>query len=328
MGAYLARRLLYMVLTVFLVSIVSFLIIQLPPGNYLNTVAAQMTADGQVDEQALAVLEQRYGLDQPLPVQYLTWMGGMLQGDFGYSFQWNMPVADLIGSRVLLSLGISLCALLVTWLIAFPIGIYSAVRRYSVGDYVFTMIGFIGLAVPEFLLGLVLAYVAFRFLGQDVGGLVSPEYENAAWNLGKVLDVIGHLWMPVLVIGAAGTAALIRVLRSTILDEMGKPYVEAARAKGLSERRLLLKYPVRLSLGPFLSTVGWVLPALVSGEVVVSIVFNLPTTGPLLLQALKAQDMYLAGSFILMLSLLTVIGTLISDLLLARSDPRIRYSYR
>jgi peptide/nickel transport system permease protein len=328
MGSYLLRRLLYLVPTIFLISVVSFLIIQLPPGSYLDTVIAEMAAEGQVDETRIAVLEQRYGLDEPLHVQYFSWVGGMLHGDFGESFLWNAPVSELIGSRLLLSIAISLCALLVTWMLAFPIGIYSAVRRYSFGDYAFTMVGFVGLAVPEFLLGLGLAYVAFTYFGQDVGGLFSPEFQDSAWNLGKVLDLLSNVWMPVVVVGAAGTAALIRTLRSTLLDELAKPYVDTARAKGLTERRLLLKYPVRMALGPFLSTVGWVLPALVSGEVVVSIVFNLPTTGPLLLQALKAQDMYLAGSFIMILSLLTVLGTLLSDLLLAWSDPRIRYGNR
>jgi peptide/nickel transport system permease protein len=231
----------------------------------------------------------------------------------------------LIGSRLLWTIAISVGSLLVTWLIAFPVGIYSAVRKYSIGDYVMTLISFIGLAVPEFMIALVLMWVSFRYLDQSVGGVNSPEYRDAAWSVGKVLDLAQHLWIPIVIVGAASTAGLIRIMRANLLDELNKPYVVTARAKGLEERKLLIKYPVRLAANPFVSTVGWVLPGIISGEVIIGVVLSLPTIGPLLLQALLSQDMYLAGSLILILSVLTLIGTLLSDILLAWLDPRIRY---
>jgi peptide/nickel transport system permease protein len=327
MPQYIARRLLYMIPTLFVISIVSFAIIQLPPGDYLTSMVATMAATGEtVDEAALAALEQRYGLGQPLHVQYWKWISGIvLRGDFGQSFEWNQPVSALIWGRLALTFVISLAALLFTWFIAFPVGIYSAVRQYSLGDYLATVVGYVGLAIPNFLLALVLMYIAFKYFNQSVGGLFSPEYMEAGWSPGKVWDLLKHLWIPVVIIGTAGTAGLIRIMRANLLDELHKPYVVTARAKGLPEKRLLLKYPVRVALNPFVSTVGWTLPALVSGAAIVSIVLNLPTSGPILLRALMSQDMYLAGSFIMLLSALTVIGTLISDILLAWLDPRIRY---
>ena len=327
MFAYVIRRLLYMVPTLFAISLVSFLIIQLPPGDYLSTMVANLAAQGDtVDSTRLNALEARYGLDQPIYVQYWKWISGIvLRGDFGHSFEWNRPVSTLIWDRLALTFVLSLSTLLFIWAVAFPTGIYSAVRKYSIGDYVATFLGFIGLAIPNFLLALVLMYVSFKFFNQSVGGLFSPDYIEAPWSWGKVVDLLSHLWIPMIVLGTAGTAGLIRIMRANLLDELHKPYVETARAKGLSETRLLLKYPVRVALNPFVSTVGWVLPELVSGAAIVSIVLSLPTTGPLLLRALKSQDMYLAGGFIMMLSVLTVVGTLISDLLLAWLDPRIRY---
>jgi peptide/nickel transport system permease protein len=323
---YILRRVLYMIPTLFAISIVSFVIIQLPPGDYLTSLVATMASTGEtVDRAQLVALEQRYGLGQPLYVQYWKWISGiLLRGDFGQSFEWNQPVSSLIWGRLALTFVLSLSTLLLTWFIAFPIGIYSAVRQYSVGDYVSTIIGYVGLAIPNFLLALVLMYIAFKYFNQSVGGLFSPEYADAPWTLAKVWDMLKHLWIPVIIIGTAGTAGLIRIMRANLLDELHKPYVVTARAKGLSETKLLLKYPVRMALNPFVSTLGWTLPVLVSGAAIVSIVLSLPTAGPLLLRALMSQDMYLAGSFIMLLSTLTVIGTLISDILLAWLDPRIR----
>ncbi len=327
MISFLLRRLAYMVATLFAISIVAFAIIQLPPGNFLSAYASELSSRGEsVDQGQLRALEERYGLNDSIVVQYWKWISNIiLHGDFGQSFEWGKPVSELIGDRLGLTVVLAIGTLLLSWAIAFPIGVYSAVRQHTIGDYVFTFIGFIGLAVPNFMLALLFLYISFRFFGQSVGGLFSPEYVDAAWNLGKVLDLLSHLWIPILIIGMAGTATLIRVMRANLLDELRKPYVTTARAKGLRERDVLLKYPVRMSLSPFISTVGWVLPTLISGEVLVSIVLSLETTGPLLLRALLSQDMYLAGGFILILSALTVIGTLLSDLLLVFWDPRIRY---
>ncbi len=326
MFQFLLRRLLYMIPTLIAISIVAFVIIQLPPGDFLTTMVASMAAQGEdVDQTALQALKDQYGLGQPVHIQYLKWMQGIiLRGDFGDSFGWNKAVSDLVWSRLALTFVLSLASLLFVWVVAFPIGIYSAVKQYSVGDYVATFFGFLGLAIPNFLLALILMYIAFRYFNQSVGGLFSPEYQEAPWTWGKVADLFAHLWVPVVIIGTAGTASLIRIMRANLLDELRKPYVVTARAKGLPEWRLLFKYPVRVALNPFVSTVGWVLPTLVSGAAIVSIVLSLPTTGPLLIRALQQQDMYLAASFIMLLSILTVIGTLVSDLLLAWLDPRIR----
>jgi peptide/nickel transport system permease protein len=324
---YLLKRILYMIPTLFAISIVAFVIIQLPPGDYLTTLVASLASQGeQVDPAALHALRERYGLGQPLYVQYFKWISNiLLRGDFGQSFAWNMPVSALIWERVALTFVLSLASLLFVWIVAFPIGIYSAVKQYTLGDYVATFIGFIGLATPSFLIALVLMYIAFKYFNQSVGGLFSPDYQEAPWTWGKVWDLLGHLWIPVIILGTEGTASLIRVMRANLLDELRKPYVVTARAKGLPEWKVILKYPVRLALNPFISTIGYVLPGLVSGSAILSIVLSLPTTGPLLFRALLSQDMYLAASFILMLSVLTVIGTLLSDVLLAWLDPRIRY---
>jgi peptide/nickel transport system permease protein len=327
LAAYVLRRLLLMIPTLFAISVVSFAIIQLPPGDFLDSMLAELEAQGDgMDDQQVAAIRARYGLDQPVWVQYFDWIGGILtRGDFGMSFEWNRPVSELLWDRLGLTVAVAFSALLATWLIAFPIGIYSAVRKYSVGDYLFTAFGMIGLATPSFLVALILMYVAFAWFGQSVGGLFSPEYRDAPWSWGKFTDLLAHVWIPLLVIATNGTAGLIRILRANLLDELDKPYVVTARAKGLTEARLLVKYPIRAALNPFVSSLGYVLVGIVSGEAIISVVLNLPTTGPLLLQALKAQDMYLAASFILMLSVLTVIGTLMSDILLAVLDPRIRY---
>ncbi|MEZ5837549.1 MAG: ABC transporter permease [Geminicoccaceae bacterium] len=323
---YIVKRIIWMVPFLFAVSIVAFLLIQAPPGDYLTTYIAKLGESNEVLDQAtIDNLRMRFGLDQPLYVQYFKWVTNLLHGDFGMSFEWRQPVSDLIWERMGLTLILSFSTLLFTWAVAFPIGVYSAVRKYSLGDYVATFIGFIGLATPNFLLALVLMYIGVVYFGADVGGLFSDRYANAPWSMAKVVDLMKHLWLPMVVLGTSATASLIRIMRANLLDELNKPYVDTARAKGLSEFRLIMKYPVRVALNPFISTIGWVLPNLVSGAVVTAIVLSLPTAGPLMLQALLAQDMYLAGAFVLLLSSLTVIGMLISDILLVLLDPRVRY---
>jgi peptide/nickel transport system permease protein len=325
MAQFMLKRVLFMIPTLFVISIITFIIIQLPPGDFVSSMVANATAQGtNIDAAEIQAMRARYGLGESLPVQYLKWMSGIVRGDFGFSYAFNEPANNLIKGRLGFTLLLSFSALLMTWAIAFPIGIYSAVRKYSPGDYLFTLVGFLGLAVPDFLLALVMMYIAFKYFGQSVGGLFSEKYIDAPWSFDRVLDLAGHLWIPMVIIGMAGTAGLIRILRANLLDELFKPYVVTARSKGISERRVLLRYPVRIALNPFISTIGWTLPALFSGETIVGVVLSLPTIGPLLLNALKSQDMYLAGSIILILSTLTVIGTLISDILLAWNDPRIR----
>ncbi|MBC7319161.1 ABC transporter permease [bacterium] len=323
---YILRRILYMVPTLILISVVSFIIIQLPPGDFLTSYIAQLSQTGEtVDEATIAALKKRYGLDQPYYIQYFMWVKGMFQGDFGQSFEWNRPVSQLIWERLGLTVAVSIFTMLFSWALSFPIGMYSATHQYSLGDYFATFIGYIGLATPNFMIALILMWIAYSVFGASVGGLFSPQYVEAPWSWGKFLDLLNHLWIPAIVIGMGGTAGLIRTLRANLLDELHKPYVVTARAKGVPERRLLWRYPLRLAIIPWISTVGWTLPGIVSGETIVAVVLSLPTTGPLLLRALQSQDMYLAGSFIMFLSFLTVIGTLISDILLGWVDPRIRY---
>ena len=326
MIGYVIRRLVYMIPTLFGMSLISFLIIQLPPGDYLTSMVASMSDSGQtVDPAQIERLKSIYGLGQPFYIQYGKWMWGILsRGDFGFSFEWNQPVAGLIWSRMGSTLLISFLALIFVWAVSLPIGIYSAVRRHSVGDHVFTLFGFLGLAIPNFILALALMYIGYKYFGLSVGGLYSPEFADADWSFDKFVDLLAHLWIPIIIIGASGTAALIRILRANLTDELHKPYVVTARAKGLPEYRVILRYPVRIALNPFVSAIGWVLPHLVSGVTIVAIVLNLPTAGPLLFRALVSQDMYLAGSFILLLSALTLVGMLVSDVLLALLDPRIR----
>ncbi len=324
---YVVRRSLMMIPTILGISLVAFLVISLPPGSYLDAYVANLAATGEdVDQATIDNLEQRFGLDKPVPIQYVTWIKGIvLRGDFGESFDWGKPVTSLIWQRLSLTFAISVFTLLLTWVIAFPIGIYSAVKQYTIGDYIATLFGFVGLAIPSFLLALILMFMSFKFLNTDIGGLFSTEYQEAPWSWAKVVDLLKHLWIPAIILGTGGTAGLIRTIRANLLDELHKPYVKTARAKGLSELRLLFKYPLRVALNPFFSTVGWSLRYLVSGSTIISVVLNLPTTGPLLLRALMAQDMYLAGTFILMLSVMTVFGTLISDIILGVVDPRIRF---
>ncbi|PCK86171.1 ABC transporter permease [Rhizobium sophoriradicis] len=326
MLVFIAKRLLWMIPSLFAVSFLAFVLIQLPPGDYVTTYIATLAASNEiVDQNTAAQLRERFGLDDPMLIQYFKWMWGILsRGDFGISFEWQQPVSDLIWERMALTLVLAISTLIATWAIALPIGVFSAVRKYSIGDYFFTAFTFFGLAVPSFLLALVLMYIAAVEFGQDVGGLFSPQYENAPWSLAKMVDLFSHLWLPVIILAVSSTASLIRVMRANMLDELPKPYVTTARAKGLSEFRLLMKYPLMIALNPFISTIAWLLPNLISGSVVVAIVLNLPTAAPLLLQALMAQDMYLAGAFVLLICALTLIGSLISDILLALVDPRIR----
>lgn len=326
MASYIVKRLLYTIPTIFVISVVVFAVIQLPPGDYVTSYVMRLEQEGNsVSQQRIDQMRRQYGLDQPGYVRYIKWMSGVLKGDFGYSFEWNRPVIELIGSRLALTFVVSFTSLIFTWVVGFLIGFYSATHQYSVGDYLATSLGFIGLATPNFMLALVIMWFAYARFGYTYGGLFSPEYLIAPWDLAKVGDMVKHLWLPVVVIGTSGTAGQIRILRANLLDELQKPYVITAKAKGVPNWKLVLKYPVRIALIPFISTAGWRLSTLVSGSVVTATVLNLPTTGPMLLQALKSQDMYLAGSFILFLSLLTVLGTLISDILLAVLDPRIRY---
>ncbi len=325
MLGYILRRLLIGVGTVWAISVIAFTIIQLPPGDYVTSYIAQLMATGTlVTQEEAENLRIQYGLNQPIYVQYAKWMWLVLHGNFGMSMEWKRPVTQVIGDRLLLTAVLAFAAVLFTWVLAIPIGIYSAVRQYSMGDYAFTFLGFIGLAVPNFLLALVIMYLAFAYFDASVGGLFSPQYLDAPWSLDRVWDLIKHLPLPALILGFAGTAQLVRILRANLLDELRKPYVVTARAKGLSEARVILKYPVRVALNPFVSTIGYVFPYLVSGSIIVSVVLSLPTVGPLLLKALIAQDMFLAGTIVLLLGIMTVIGTLISDILLVWIDPRIR----
>ena len=322
---FIIRRTLVALVTIWVISVVSFIIIQLPPGDFLTTYAANLRAMGELaPEEQLTAMREHYGLGEPVYVQYYKWIRGVLRGDFGRSLEWGVPVDMLLWDRLGLTVLVGISSVLFVWTFAIPIGVFSATHQYSISDYFFTFIGLLGVAVPSFLMALVLMWVAFSVFGQDVGGLFSPEYENAPWSVDKVLDLLKHLWPAMLIVGTEGAAGLIRTMRANMLDELNQPYVETARAKGLSERRLIWKYPVRVALNPFVSTVGYYLPQLVGGVVVVAVVLNLPTIGPLLLRSLLSQDMFMAGAIVMIISILTVIGTLISDILLAMLDPRIR----
>jgi peptide/nickel transport system permease protein len=325
MLAYIGRRALLAVFTVWAISVLSFVIIQLPPGDFVTSYIAQMATMGSVvtDEEAQN-LRIQYGLGQPIYVQYLKWMRLIVQGNFGMSMEWRRPVTEVIGDRLWMTVVVSVAALFLTWALALPIGIYSAVRQYSAGDYIATLVGFIGLAVPNFLLALVLLYLGFTLFNANIGGLFSVEFQDVPWSSARAWDLLKHLPIPAMILGLAGTAQQIRIMRANLLDELRKPYVVTARSKGLPESTVVLKYPVRVALNPFASTIGYTLPYIVSGSIIVSIVLGLPTVGPLLLKALVSQDMFLAGTIVLMLGVMTVIGTLISDILLVWVDPRIR----
>jgi len=325
MLAYIGRRFGYMVLMMVLVSVASFVIMKLPPGDYLTSYIQRLEMQGRrIDRSEIEALRRQYGLDLPPVQQYFKWIGGVVRGDFGRSLQWSRPVAELIRERLPLTLVVNLSTLLFTYVVAIAIGIYSATRQYSIADYVFTFVGFIGMCVPQFLLALILMVALHSFFGVSVGGLFSPECAMAAWSWGKFGDLLIHLPIPIIVIGMAGTAGIIRVLRGSLLDELRKQYVITARTKGISERKLLFKYPVRVAVNPVVSTISWVLPNIVSGGAIVAIVLSLPTLGPLLFASLLSQDMYVAGAILLLLSLLTIVGTFVSDLLLVWLDPRIK----
>jgi peptide/nickel transport system permease protein len=325
MLTYLARRLVLAAITIFAITLVTFVILHLPPVDFVTAYAAQRAASGSAISPAEAdAMRLAYGLNQPLYVQYWKWLGMVATGDFGRSFEYGRPVTEVIGDRLWLTVLLSLGAIVVTWGLALPIGVYSAVRQYSVGDYVFTFIGFIGLAIPNFLLALIVMYFGSRLFGLNVGGLFSPDQQLAPWTWAKVTDLLQHLPVPILILSLAGTAQLVRIMRANLLDELRRPYVVTARARGLAERRVIMKYPVRAALNPFASTIGYLLPFMVSGSVIISVVLSLPTVGPLLLRSLLSQDMLLASTIILLLGVLTVVGTLVSDLLLMWIDPRIR----
>ena len=325
MLSFLVRRILIMVPTLIVTSFIIFTIIQAPPGDYLETYIAELESRGEaVDQARIDALRADYGLDKPFVEQYAVWAWKLLQGDMGYSFEYQLPVNEVVGDRLWLTFIISLATILFTWIVAFPIGVYTAVRQYSVGDYVATTIGFFGLAVPNFLLALIMMHFLNVWFDVEIGGLMDREYVDQPWTWGKIGSVLTHMVVPVIVIGTSGTASMIRRLRANLLDELSKQYVVTGKAKGLPPLRLLIKYPLRISLNPFIADIGSYLPSLVSSAAVVSIVMNLPTTGPMLIEALKSQDMYLAGSFLMFLSLLTIVGVFISDLALAALDPRIR----
>jgi peptide/nickel transport system permease protein len=326
MIAYTVRRLLLALVTVWAISVLSFVIIQLPPGDFVDAYISRMSANGSaVSAEEAQSLRKLYGLDRPIYVQYAKWMSRVSEGDFGASMEWQRPVTEVIGDRLWLTMVVSVAAIVLTWGIALPIGVYSAVRQYSIGDYIFTFFGFIGLAVPNFLLALILMYFSFKLFDANVGGLFSAENQLAPWSWSKLVDLLKHLPLPAAILAVAGTAQLIRIMRANLLDELRKPYVVTARAKGLTETRVILKYPVRAALNPFASSIAYLFPYVVSGSIIVSLVLGLPTVGPLLLTSLIAQDMFLAGTIVLMLGVMTVIGTFLSDLLLMWIDPRIRH---
>jgi len=324
--SFIVRRLLLGIFTIFLISVLAFAIIQLPPGDFVDAYIAQLASSGSsVSAEEAANLRQLYGLGQPFHIQYGKWLARIVTGDFGESMEWRRPVTEVIGDRLWLTMLLSLAALLLTWSLALPIGIYSAVRQYSIGDYIFTFIGFIGIAVPNFLLALIIMYVGFKLFDINIGGLFSSEYNLAAWSWGKVWDLMKHLPLPAVILALGGTAQLIRIMRANLLDELRRPYVVTARAKGLSETRTILKYPVRAALNPFASNLAYLFPYLVSGSIIISIVLGLPTVGPLLVKSLISQDMFLAGAIVLLLGVMTVVGTFISDLVLMWVEPRLRH---
>lgn len=326
---YLLSRLATMAGTLLAVSVLVFIIIQLPPGDYLTTYIADLQSQGEtIAQEKIDFLRQQYALDRPMPEQYFIWVTGLLRGDLGYSFEHNLPVVDVIGDRLLLSIVLNVATILFIYIVSFPIGIYSATHQYSWADHGLSFLGFIGLATPNFLLALILLYMANIYFGTSIGGLMDPQFIDQNWSFAKILSVLEHLWVPVVVIGTSGTAGMIRRLRANLLDELHKQYVTTGRAKGLPEGKLLRKYPLRMALNPFVADIGNLIPQVVSGSVIVSVVMSLPTTGPMLLSSLRSQDMYLAGSFLMFLACLTVLGMFISDVLLGILDPRIRYGAR
>jgi len=325
LGRFILYRIAISAVTIFAASVISFIIIQLPPGDFVSSYVAQLSQSGALGSaESIEQLRRDYGLDQPMVVRYMRWASNAVQGDFGRSLQWNRDVADVVGEYMGLTLMLAVVGLVLAWSLALPIGLYNAMYRGSVGDYLFSAIGMIGIAVPNFLLALFALYVGFRYFNTDLGAIHSARYVDAPWSIGKFLDALWHMLVPGLILALAIMSRLVRVLRANLLDEMSKPYVVTARAKGLREIVLVLKYPLRIALNPFISTIGLMLPTLISGSIIVSMVLNIPTLGPLLLQARQGQDMFLASAILLILSTLAVVGTLVSDLLLTWVDPRIR----
>jgi peptide/nickel transport system permease protein len=317
----------YMFILIVILSVVSFIIIQLPPGDFVNSYVMSLMATGEdVSQEEMAAIRKIYGLDLPMYLQYFKWVGNLLRGNFGRSLEWAKPVSELLAQRLPLTIAISLSTLLFTYAVAVPIGIYSATHQYSVGDYTFTVLGFAGLAIPNFLLALILMFIFYKFFGLSIGGLFSQEYALEPWSMAKVWDMLKHLPVPIIVIGTAQTASIIRVMRGCLLDELQRQYVVTARAKGLKEGRLLFKYPVRMAINPIISTIAWVFPNIFSGGTITAIVLSLPTIGPLMFLALMSQDMYLAGACVMILGAMTFVGAFVSDILLAAVDPRIRLS--
>ncbi len=322
---FIVQRLLLLPILLLLFSIIVFALVQAPPGDFLTSYVSMLATSGSsIDEAQVAALKAQWGLDQPFHIQYLRWMQNLLRGNLGMSLEYQRPNNELIGERLLLTILLALFSFVFTWAIAIPAGILTAVKQHTIIDYVFTVLNYIGVAIPNFMLALILMWIAFSRFGLSVTGLFSPEFIDAPWSWARVVDLLKHIWLPMIILGVAGTARLTRVMRANLLDEMNKPYVVTARAKGLSEWKLVLKYPVRLAINPLVSTIGWYLPQLFSGSLIVATVMNLQNIGPLLLRSLITQDMYLAGSILLIYCLLTIIGTLISDILLALLDPRIR----
>ncbi len=325
MSQYIIKRLMLLPFLLIIFSIFAFVIIQAPPGDFVTSYIADLTASGSsVDQAQVDALRERYGLDQPMYIQYLKWMSRIVTGDLGFSFDWQKPIKELIGERIMLTVLLGLFTFVFTWLLAIPIGIISAVKQYSFLDYFFSVFNYFGVATPTFMTALVLMWVAFSYFGVSVTGLFSAEYIDAPWTAARGVDLLKHIWLPMVILGLDGTARLARIMRANLLDELNKPYVEMARAKGMSEWRLVLKYPVRVAMNPLISTIGWYLPLIFSGSVIVATVLNLPTIGPMLLRSLTNQDMFLAGTIVMIYLFLAVIGTLISDVLLAWLDPRIR----
>lgn len=322
---YILWRITVMIPTLLIISALIFTIIELPPGDYFESYIADLAAQGEaVDLQEIEQLRAEYGFDKPPVLRYFYWVAGMLQGDFGYSFEYQLPVSEVVGDRLWLTILVSFVTIVFTWIIAFPIGIYSATHQYSWGDFGLTFLGLIGIAIPNFLFALILMYFANIWFGTSVGHLMDQQYLNQPMSWAKAKSILEHLWIPVIIVGTAGTASMIRKLRANLLDELQKQYVVTARAKGLHPFRTLMKYPLRMSLNFFISDIGSILPAIISGAEITAIVLSLETTGPMLIKALQSQDMYLAGSFLMFLAFLTVIGVLISDIALAILDPRIR----
>jgi peptide/nickel transport system permease protein len=325
MVRYILWRLAVMIPTLLIISALIFTIIELPPGDYFESYIAELKAQGEgVNEVYLNTLRKEYGFDQPILIRYFYWVTGMLQGDFGYSFEYQLPVSDVVGDRLWLTVMVSFVTIIFTWIIAFPIGIYAAMNQYSWGDYGLTFIGLLGLAIPNFMLALILMYFANIWFGTSIGHLMDQKYFSEPMSWDKFKSILEHLWIPVIIIGTGGTAGMVRRLRANLLDELQKQYVTTARAKGLHPTRALIKYPLRMALNFFISDIGSILPAIISGAEITAIVLSLETTGPMLIKALQSQDMYLAGSFLMFLAFLTVIGVLISDLALVALDPRIR----